>query len=1173
MSKETVRELLRPYLPIWLREQIGVLSLAPGSLYSCQATILYADLSGFTRLTAAFTAVPGSAERLYDSLNRLYSALVEAIMAYEGDVVSIAGDALTAWWPDRVDLDLAQRCAAALHRAVAALPEIETPVGPFQLDLRVGVAAGPAQAALAGLPSHGVHLVLLGPALSAATAAEQATPRGTTQVVAPPLEADALVAPRPSGQPSPPAEAVVLSEEHFLPPTFVERLRLNALIAEYRRCVPVFAAFDLPAHSEDLHSLVARAQAVVLRWGGWLNEVEVGDKGSLFVLLFGAPVAHGDDATRAVGCCLELRERDLIVRAGVTAGTLFVGSVGGPHRRVYTARGDEMNLAAHLLQRAAPGEILVSGRVREEIGERYSVSAPEDMLIKGHALPMPVARVSAEVAHLRPAVAQPSAPLIGRESERRAVREAMHAAIDGEARLVLLAGEAGIGKSMLLYDLMAHWVERGLRGYRAACSSGGQAIALQAWRALTLALHGPVDSEPPAGSASDLLRDWLAGSGEAEPQSLIEPLAVLVERQLAFGPLLICLEDVHWADELSLLLVERLFAAHQVARAAEVAPQPWPLLIALSFRPFDSPTLHRLHRLPAVVAVRLERLNDRESEEMIRLLLGASAVERHLAYDIYTYTDGQPLFIKESLLALRQRHLIGVDEGLASRVRDTVDLQASDSALDIVQATVDQLDEETRLTLKVAAVIGRTFPLRLLIAIHPAQPAEQQLRDHLRLLTRLALVDLELDEPEQVYRFRYQITHDVAYTSLLFAQRRNLHAAVARWYEGAFRDDIAADRAPLAVYDVLIEHLRLSEEMSERARYCRAAAEKAARQYAPTTALAYIESALPLTTEPLVRYDLIMLRVAINERWGNQFTQAEDLATLQSLSEMLGDQQRQAYVAFYQARYLLAMGLYQTALAAALRAGSIAKRARAVASNVDEQQRAIVLRAGSIDACGLALSALGQIERAATLHRRALIMYRVDRRRLAGADGGTLYAPLPILFDLPIALVQCLNNLGTLSFNRGDLGQAEELYQRATVTARAGGDWIGEARARERLGRLALARHDYDAALTDANSALTTGQASGDRLGQALALQQISAIWRGKGDLIEAQRFAIHAHAMSASIGSRALEAYILHEIAEIADALGLDDEAASARHEAERAQGTWWRKELPTQLSSVAVG
>ncbi|RMD82756.1 MAG: adenylate/guanylate cyclase domain-containing protein, partial [Chloroflexi bacterium] len=330
MEQQASSQLFRPYVPAALRDALGAGLLRAGQIETYQASILYADLSGFTRLTAAFATLPDGAERLHSILRDYFETMIATITAHGGDVIHIAGDALSAWWPGIVDPTLAIHCGHALHNAIAALNPIPTPSGPYSLELRVGLSAGQVHLLLAGIPNQGIHPVLIGAPIYAASFAEQHAQPGQVQL----LLANPVYKPIPPYQ-SPP-DAPVLTWEHFLPPSFARRLRLNTLVAEYRRCVPVFAAFDLPANPLDLQPLVTQAQAIAMRWGGWLNEIEIGNKGAVLVFLFGAPVAHGDDTSRAIGCALELRDRGVIQKAGISVGSLFVGEVGSRLRRVYT---------------------------------------------------------------------------------------------------------------------------------------------------------------------------------------------------------------------------------------------------------------------------------------------------------------------------------------------------------------------------------------------------------------------------------------------------------------------------------------------------------------------------------------------------------------------------------------------------------------------------------------------------------------------------------------------------------------------------------------------------------------------------------------------------------------------------------------------------------------------
>ena len=1180
MNHDLASPFLRPFLPHWLIERIGTPALQPGLVHRCNATILYADLSKFTRLTAAFASLPDGAERLHDSLTRFFDVLIDTIIAHGGDVAAIAGDALTAWWPDRIDIDAARHCGEAMVAALNTLSAISTPEGPFRLDLRIGVSAGLTYVVLAGLPSHGLHLVICGPAMDAATGAEQIAAPGTIHVDEAPHLGD-----RMETQTVATLEPVsTLNWEHFLPPTFAERLRYHDLVAEYRRCVPAFAAFAMPGRPEDLHRLVTQAQAVVLRWGGWLNEVEVGNKGAIFVMLFGAPVARGDDPSRAVGCCLELHERGLIDHAAVTVGILFVGAVGSQQRRVYTAQGDDMNLAAHLMYGAAPGEVLVSGRVHSDILGRYQTTEPTLMSTKGHSEGVPVARVISGGARMGRGVAlqrylPDAVALIGRAEERRMLAAAAERAAGGQASLILLEGESGIGKSYVLQDLAAAWMERGFRGYSSECSSGGQGVPLLAWRPILADICG-IDE----GASLKVQRAQLAQALQTVPHidalsqyalaralglaedltgeraislidsdacdRLIDIAVALIHAQLKVGPLLIVLEDIHWADEFSLDLATRLLRAAPPGR-------PFPLCLTLSHRPLDGAVpdpLTELRADPNATRVTLGRLTSDQSLELIRALLGVSDVQPELRQHIERHTEGQPLFIKEYLRVLLQHNYAHVEDGVATLADRAVTVQVSSSAQGVIQARVDRLDEPTRLTLKAAAVIGRSFPFRLLAMIHPARPSDHELREQLNMLIGLKIVDLELEDPEAVYRFKYGITHEVAYTSLLFGQRRQLHAAVASWYERAYAADITAGRAAMAVYDVLISHLRRAEEWLRQARYCRAAAEQAAQRFSNTAALRYIEQALVSTSDPAERCDQLLLRVIINERVGNQVTQAADIELIAHLADQLGDPLRRAYASYYQLCYLLAVGRHQAVIDMAEVVDWRMRRAIR-RSRGESRHQARLLRAGYLDARGMACAAAGELTQARLLCRRALALCRHTRPEEQASEPAAAHRWL----DDRAMASGCLNHLGQVAAQRGRLGDAMVSFRQALDLARATNNWSSEARARAGISGVHLARHDSDAALIEANSALSTSQAVGDRTGQALALKQLAAISAAHEDYDEAQRRAWHALAISANMRARVLEAQILQDIAGFATAQGMDEEAEAARQEAERVSQHWW--------------
>ncbi|NTW97926.1 MAG: AAA family ATPase, partial [Oscillochloris sp.] len=745
-----------------------------------------------------------------------------------------------------------------------------------------------------------------------------------------------------------------------------------------------------------------------------------------------------------------------------------------------------------------------------------------------------------------------------------------------------LEGESGIGKSYVLQELAAKWMERGYRGYSSECSSGGLGVPLLAWRPILTDICGidegaslsiqraQLDQALQAlphidaaarqviaralGVADDSGSDGMGGLSEPDDQARLIDLALdLICVQLTVAPLLIVLEDIHWADDLSLLLAARLLQT-------PAQGQPFPLCLTLSHRPLDGAVpdpLLALRADPRTTRVTLGRLTSEQSVALIRALLDVTDVQPDLRQYVERQTEGQPLFIKEYLRVLQQQNLALIEDGVARLAPNAMTVQVSSSAQGVIQARVDRLDEPTRLTLKASAVIGRSFPFRLLKMIHPARPSDQDLLTQLATLIHLKIIDLELEDPEPVYRFKYGITHEVAYTSLLFGQRRQLHAAVARWYESAYAADIAAGRAAMAVYDVLISHLRRAEEWQRQTRYCRAAAEQAAQQFSNPAALRYIEQALVATSDSVERYELLLLRVMINDRVGNQVSQAEDIRTMAQLAGQLEDPLRQAYASYYLLCHLLDIGMHLTVLSQSDQTDQMIQQALHQATG-DARRQARLLRAGQLDTRGGACAAAGDLEQARALHRRALVMC-LDERAAGEVSPYSAHRWL----DSRTMAGKCLSHLGHVSIGRGHLDEALSCFRQALDLARTTNNWSGETRARAGLCQVYLAQHNTKAAIAEANSALATSQAVGDRTGQAIALQQLAAISAAQDDYDEAQRRALHALTISANMRARVLEAQILHDIARFSAAQGLDEDAEAARQEAERVREQWREAEV----------
>lgn len=1138
MESQASNHLFRPYVPAALRDALDAGLLRPGMAQTYQATILYTDLSGFTRLTAAFASLPDGAERLHIILRNYFETMIATITANGGDVIHIAGDALTVWWPHLTDPTLAIHCGHALHNAVAALNPIVTPAGSYHLELRVGVSVGIVHLLLVGIPNQGIHPVLIGMPVYAASLAEQQAQPGQVQLLISAPQRTPLI------EYQPPAETPALNWEHFLPPSFARRLRLNTLVAEYRRCVPVFAAFDLPENPIELQTIVTQAQAAAMRWGGWLNEIEVGNKGAVMVFLFGAPVAQGDDTSRAIGCALELRDRGVIRKAGISVGSLFVGEVGSRLRRVYTAQGEDMNLAAHLMERAANGDILISGRVRQDTLGRYRTSPPQLFTIKGYEHPIPAAIVLSERirtdehgSYTLRAILPDNVTLIGREPERQMI-DRIIAEASYQSQILLLEGEAGIGKSTLLHYLGLEWLSRGHSGFRGECRSGAQERPLYPWRAIVSELCDVEDSLPipvrrarlqqalidlPAAlphhvAALAKLLDVDGFAADHQPLDVAPLVVELLLQRLKQEPILIILEDMHWADPESFMLLQELIDS--------LTPQ-LPLLIAVSYRPLPqhlAPFAQTLCQYPFTTHHLVERLPAVDRSNLVCELIGVNEVDPRLLQYLERNAHGQPLFIKEYVRLLLQQGLIAIENEKARLIAPLPPVQLSSSVMGIVQARIDQMDERTRLTFKVAAVIGRSFPLRLLQSIHPARLSEAELHHDIETLTRYQFIESEIAGYDPVYRFTTGIAHEVAYNSLLFAHRRELHQLICDWHLTEYQTELAQMSAPLAVYDVIIDHALRAEQWSIAIEHCRQAAIISAQRSLFNSALRYIEQGTGLPGHIDQRAELLVLRMFLNHRIGNHLHQSEDFALLQGLLSERVQPELQATAAVLYLHHIFVSGQleqFDDGIRNAQTCVDLLSRSEAVFGRL--LQASIWL----INAWRQAIA--GQQKEAFAL------LYRIDR-----LCAMLQRQPLPrhtIARLLPVTsiMAQSYELRGWILFELNAFQYAQRSFQRAIELAHTASDWLISNRALLGLCHTKLMSNQDDHSERQLQQALHIARSIGDRYGQALGLRTQALLHANRKEREQARRLIWQAIAIAHGARINILELELLNQLESLA--------------------------------------
>jgi class 3 adenylate cyclase len=610
-----------------------------------------------------------------------------------------------------------------------------------------------------------------------------------------------------------------------------------------------FTALSERTDPEELRAMVDRCMSemagVVERFGGSVDKV-IGDA---LMAVFGAPIAHEDDSERAVRAALEIQRRaseqaadfgGLCVRVGVNTGEVIFAPVGPHGRRELTVMGDAVNTAARLQAAAPPEGILVGEETRAASAQAIAYDAVQPILAKGKELPLPawLARAATSAPADRPVSA---APFIGRDTELELlVRAWARTSSELHPQLVTVVGAPGIGKTRLTQELSARVESAGGRIFRGRPLPYGEPVAYWAFGQVVREACGIFATDSAKVAAGKLGERAASLLPASEAQELARNLSILArlaedtveDRRVLFAsaqrflealareqPTLVVLEDLHWADESLLELIEGF-----AARLGNV-----PLLLLALARPEFLDARPSWARLPTNVTVQLQALTDAHAQDLVLRLTSGAPDREALARRIEQAAAGNPLFIEELAGWLSEGDAAAGAGGLPANIKT------------IIAARLDQLPPAERQVVLDASVIGDFFWQGSLEALG----GDGELVEILHALERRGLVrhsSASRIRGDQELIFKHGLVREVAYATLPKAIRRERHGVVARFLEQA-----AGDPAAYAV--ILAHHWREAGEAANAADYLLTAADQAGRGWASYEAVELCNQALELIPE------------------------------------------------------------------------------------------------------------------------------------------------------------------------------------------------------------------------------------------------------------------------------------------------------------------------------------
>jgi class 3 adenylate cyclase/tetratricopeptide (TPR) repeat protein len=565
---------------------------------------------------------------------------------------------------------------------------------------------------------------------------------------------------------------------------------------------------------EDWHEILDRFFQIltegVHRFEGTVNQYT----GDGIMALFGAPIAHEDHAQRACYAALHLREeletharelkreRGLIfsVRMGLNSGDVVVGKIGDDLRMDYTAQGHTVGLAQRMEQLAGPEKIYVA-EATQKLAEGYvDLEDLGEFRVEGVREPVSVFELKgrgAQRTRFDVSVARGLTRFVGRGAEMRRLDEALERSLAGEAQIVALVADAGVGKSRLCFEFGQRCQARGIpvrTGRGVAHGASVPFLPIMEYlrdvmdireedsdqRARQKIAGSVVLLEDALTDALPLVFDFMGVPDPERPPPPLEPdvrqrQLLEIQRRLhrarsERNPAVILLEDLHWFDAGSLQHLEDLVRVIQGTRT----------LLLLNFRPeFKAPWMGASF----YQQLALRPLSTEEVGELLRELLGADPALDELRGRILERTGGNPYYAEEVVRSLAE---VGTLEGTRGAYRLTgpvSELAIPATVQSVLASRIDRLAEREKRLVQTAAVIGGEFSESLMRAV--AEVPDRDLADGLRRLVEAELILEEALYPEALYAFRHPLSREVAYESQLGSRRAAVHRAVASALEGA----------------------------------------------------------------------------------------------------------------------------------------------------------------------------------------------------------------------------------------------------------------------------------------------------------------------------------------------------------------------------------------------------
>lgn len=1136
------------------------------------ATILFADISGFTPLTETlFQYQRRGAEILSNLLDETFGEMVQAVHQQRGIIPTFEGDGFFAIFPEsetETAINHAWQTAVFIQHIFKSVRGtvglFATPYGVFEISMKVGITQGEVHWGIITTAQEATYY-FRGEAFTRCGLAEKLAQPGDIIVesnllssLPPTLSATPVPDmpyhkitqyPPPDSPPQPPP--FIKPNRSELTPFIPQSILDLATPAEFRYVSPAFISFQ--AENENWPVFIQQVLNLTQQYSGTFNRISFGDKGGMIALWFGAPVSHENSVARAAACLLALRKIAIIPwRAGLTYGLVWAGFRGGQQRSEYGCLGDAVNTAARIMMLAAWGEIWLNSTAAHEVQARYLLNDLGQFQVRGKEFPQQLYRLDEPRLILNVLY---QGQMIGRQAELAQLQENIAPIFNGRsAPPALISGEAGIGKSRLVFALQeqlgprVRWytcptddiLHLSLNPFRTLLKSwfrqstdhtstqNQQQFEQQFDQLLTLVSN---DDERATAVYNELQRTrtllanlinlslpdpfWSRLDPKLRFENTLLALTAFLRALVWHQPTILLLEDIHWLDDDSQQFIQtlpRLLADYPVA-----------LILTSRQRTNNHQFLaHNLTLSPLIID--LNTFSTDNLQQLCQQLLHAPVSAQVIQF-LQEKSGGNPFFAEQLLLELSEQELLIPNEQAQLKLQNNPQDLIPTHLDALLIARLDRLPAEVKEVVQTAAILGQRFALPVLAALlqddtHWSNKVQEAANKQI-----WAMLD------ELHYLFKHALLREAAYKMQLKSRLRQLHHHIALILEQNILPDTPPPYGEIAHHYEAAYKLGLADVQMQAITYLQKAGQQSAAAFENETAVTYFSRALALTpvADYATRLSLLFGREAIYRRLGQRDAQLNDLTQLENLTQSQQLIPDQLEVTLRQAMMGEETNDLKTALPAAQTAISLAQT---IGDN--GQEAAGYYWLGRIHWQQL------DFENAIDNLQKAYQQAKQAKRH-----------------DIETKSLRSLAALASIA--KWDFAHSNTYGQKAVTIARKIGDKEGESLALNNLGMNAQFLGYYAKATSYYEQALTIARQIGSRHAEGMVLNSLGDVLTIQEQFTPALQFYEEALHITQEIENPISEGYSWMGLGEVWAELGRFEEAITAVKQAiklRRSQG-----------------